>query len=84
MSRSLWKGPYSSLKEQPASNIWCRSSMILPKDIGKSFKIYNGKGWVLRKIAESMVGHKFGEFSFTRKKVIHKINKKKQMSKKRQ
>ena len=33
--------------------------MILPQDIGKEYKIYNGKTWTLRKVMESMVGHKF-------------------------
>ena len=91
MSRSLWKGPFSSLKKSPVSkhfnsnkqDVWCRNSMILPKDIGREFNIYNGKNWILRKITESMVGHKFGEFSLTNKRVVHKINKKRQMSKKK-
>ena len=91
MSRSIWKGPFSSVKkflpyqhtEKKNQNIWCRNSMILPQDIGKEYKIYNGKTWTLRKVMESMVGHKFGEFSSTRKRVVHKINKKRQISKKK-
>lgn len=79
MGRSTWKIPfYSRINKQ---NVWCRSCMVLPQDIGKQYNIYNGKGWVLRKIVESMVGHKFGEFSVTKKKVIHKNSKKRQMSK---
>ena len=91
MSRSIWKGPFSSVKafllnkdkKNKNQNIWCRHSMILPQDIGKEYKIYNGKRWTLRKVVESMVGHKFGEFASTREKVTHKVNKKRQMSRKK-
>ena len=79
MARSTWKTPfYSKIKKE---NVWCRSCMILPKHVGKRYNVHNGKGWILRKIVESMVGHKFGEFSATKKRVIHKNSKKRQMSK---
>ena len=93
MSRSVWKGPFSILKENRSSSlietknslqtVWSRASIILPHNIGKQFKIYNGKGWVLRTVIESMVGQKFGEFSVTKKRVVHKINKKRQVAKKK-
>ena len=95
MSRSIWKGPFSLLKKESQSSsssqkkkqdktilVWSRNSMILPEDIGKEIRIYNGKGWALRKILEEMVGHKFGEFSSTKKKTIHKVNKTRQVRKK--
>lgn len=88
MPRSIWKGPFSSQKTLLAYNqnqeqknnifVWSRNSMILPQYIGKEIKIYNGKSWILRKIVEEMVGHKFGEFCLTKKKTIHKVNKIKQ------
>ena len=93
MSRSVWKGPFSPLKENKSSLfierandpqiVWSRASIILPENIGKQFKIHNGKGWILRSVIESMVGHKFGEFSVTKKRVIHKTNKRRQTSKKK-
>lgn len=100
MSRSVWKGPFSALKEGRSSllntlstsveekisnpkTVWSRASIILPKHIGKRFKIHNGKGWVLRTAIESMVGHKFGEFSTTKKRVAHKLNKKRQVTRKK-
>lgn len=96
MSRSIWKGPFSSLKNENRElsssrkkkqskivAVWSRSSMVLPEHIGKEFKIYNGKSWALRKIVEEMVGHKFGEFSSTKRKTIHKVHKTKQTSRKK-
>ena len=89
MSRSIWKGPFSLLKnknkdflppqkkQNETVTVWSRNSIVLPEHIGKEFKIYNGKNWVLREIVEEMVGHKFGEFAATRKKPIHKSSKKK-------
>ena len=60
--------------------IWSRSAMILPEFIGKKVKVYNGNSWIRRTIVENTVGHKFGEFSYTKKKTIHKLNKTKQIA----
>jgi small subunit ribosomal protein S19 len=54
-----------------------RRSTILKPFIGKDVWIYNGKIYVKRKITENMVGHKFGEFAYTRKKYFFKKSKKK-------
>lgn len=51
--------------------IWSRRSTILPEFVGSSVRIYNGKTFVRCKITEGKVGHKFGEFSFTRKRRPH-------------
>ena len=87
MSRSIWKLPFSeirplSLKTNIKSRVWSRRSTVLPNFVGKSFLIYNGKLFVPLKVSEDMIGHKFGEFAITRKKPIHKLNKKKQATKK--
>ena len=87
MSRSIWKLPFSeipspSFKAELKTKIWSRRSMVLPHFVGESFLIYNGKLFVPLKVSESMIGHKFGEFATTRKKTIHKLNKKKQSTKK--
>ncbi len=55
--------------------------MVLPHFVGKNFLIYNGKIFVPLKVSEEMIGHKFGEFATTRKKPVHKLNKKKQLNK---
>ncbi|KAH9547932.1 hypothetical protein CY35_11G061100 [Sphagnum magellanicum] len=47
--------------------IWSCKYYILPQFVGCYAQIYNGKGFVGLKIIEEMVGHKFGEFAFTRK-----------------
>lgn len=87
MSRSIWKLPFSeirslTLKTNSKPRIWSRRSTVLPNFVGKSFLVYNGKLFIPLKVSEDMIGHKFGEFATTRKKPIHKFNKKKQASKK--
>ena len=90
MSRSLWKGPFSQLntklidiKQKKEVFIWSRTSTVLPSQIGKEYKVYNGKNWIPVKVIEDMVGHKFGEFSSTRGRIVHKLNKRKQSTRKR-
>jgi small subunit ribosomal protein S19 len=74
MSRSKWKGLFTgSNSSKPVKSI-NRSSQInrnlriTPFYLGQTFKIYNGKSFVELQITEGMVGHKFGEFVFTRAK----------------
>lgn len=76
MTRSLWKNPFCEISYQ-TNKIWSRRSIILPKFLGKKVFIYNGKTFIPLKISSEMIGHKFGEFSSTRKKIIHKIKKNK-------
>jgi small subunit ribosomal protein S19 len=49
----------------------CRSMIILPEMVNKSVKIHNGKTFEEIIIQPEMVGHYFGEFSQTRKRVAH-------------
>jgi small subunit ribosomal protein S19 len=92
MSRSIWKLPFSEISSLPLLRqakqkvelklkVWSRRSMVLPHFVGKNFLIYNGKIFVPLKVSEEMIGHKFGEFATTRKKPVHKLNKKKQLNK---
>lgn len=74
MTRSLWKGPFCEI-DIKKMKIWSRRSLILPKFLGYKVLIYNGKIFKALKITENMIGHKFGEFSSTRKTVIHKKSK---------
>lgn len=48
--------------------IWSRQSIILPHLIGKTVYIHNGIRFMPVRIIQEMVGHKYGEFSLTRKK----------------
>lgn len=82
MARSLKKGPYvhpailKHMRRIPAGTrnvikIWSRASMITPEMIGYTFGVHNGKVFIDVKVMEDMVGHRFGEFSPTRKFVKH-------------
>ncbi|MFZ3078036.1 MAG: 30S ribosomal protein S19 [Candidatus Aenigmatarchaeota archaeon] len=48
-----------------------RDMIIVPEMIGLKFGIHNGKEWVTVDIKAEMVGHRLGEFSQTRKRVLH-------------
>lgn len=69
MSRSIWKGPYCSVKDlvKFSKIIKSRNSTILPKFIGNTVSIINGKDNLSIKIKKEMIGKKFGEFHKTRK-----------------
>lgn len=84
MTRSLWKGPFSEIKikktltrqHSSLEKIWSRRSVILPYYLNKKFLVYNGKIFIPVTVNEEMIGHKFGEFSTTRRKPIHKTKNK--------
>jgi small subunit ribosomal protein S19 len=48
-----------------------RDMMVLPEMVGKLIKIYNGKSFIPISIEPEMIGHLFGEFVLTRKRVAH-------------
>ncbi len=48
-----------------------REMIILPEMVGLKFGVYNGKEFVVVEIKPEMIGHRLGEFSQTRKRVIH-------------
>lgn len=81
MSRSKWKGPFLTTRalQDPAKkiNIATRNSDIVPNFVGLSFNIHNGKTFTKLMVTNEMIGHKFGEFTPTRKKFIFKKKKKK-------
>jgi small subunit ribosomal protein S19 len=79
MARSSKKGPFISdrlLKKiskaqsegsKKPIRTWARSSTITPEMVGITFEVHNGKDYLPVLVSESMVGHKLGEFSPTRK-----------------
>lgn len=88
MSRVKWKGPY--VKNKLLNNIknsisvykndiktTSKDSVILPKFVGLTIQVYNGKTFVEVKVVEEMVGHKLGEFVLTRKQYSYKKKKNK-------
>ena len=78
MSRSLKKGPFvdSHLQEKldqlnqegqkKLIKTWSRRSTIVPDMVGHNIAVYNGRKHIPVFITEEMVGHKLGEFAFTR------------------
>jgi len=83
MSRVKWKGPYiknnllkkakdSSLVSKTNIKTISKNSVILPKFVGFTLQVYNGKAFIVVKIINEMVGHKLGEFLTTRKQFFYK------------
>jgi small subunit ribosomal protein S19 len=91
MSRSIWKGFYvnnniiqlakkrkkfSKKDKEKIIKITSRNSTIIDSLVGQKIQIYNGKQFFRKTIRKEMVGHKFGEFAYTRQKYEYKKNKK--------
>lgn|SRR5690606_31296365 len=83
MSRSSKKGPFIDPKllkkvlkaketgDKKVIKTWARRSVISPEMVGMNFDVHNGKYFNRVFVTESMVGHRLGEFSFTRKFTGH-------------
>ncbi|MFZ5365064.1 MAG: 30S ribosomal protein S19 [Patescibacteria group bacterium] len=78
MARSLKKGPYideklmkkiSKLKptDKTVIKTWARYATITPEMVGFTFGVHNGKDHIEVLVEENMVGHKLGEFAFSKK-----------------
>lgn len=79
MSRSVKKGPYIDIKlmekvhkalesgNRKPIKTWARASTITPEMVGLTIAVHNGKKHEEVLIEESMIGHRLGEFSLTRK-----------------
>lgn len=48
-----------------------RDMIILPEMVGLNLEIHNGKSFEKVEVIPEMLGHYFGEYSFTRKRVSH-------------
>ncbi|MCK5583579.1 MAG: 30S ribosomal protein S19 [Elusimicrobiales bacterium] len=77
MSRSSKKGPFVDIKllakvqkmnpeEKKIIKTWSRACTIVPEFIGHTFAVHNGRKFLPVYVTDRMVGHKLGEFSFTR------------------
>ena len=86
MNRVKWKGPYiennllrkvknSTLVFKNNIKTISKNSIILPKFIGITLRVYNGKAFIIVKVIDEMVGHKLGEFVSTRKQFSYKKKK---------
>ena len=78
MGRSTKKGPFADThllnkiedmnkrNEKKVLRTWSRRSTIHPEMVGHTIAVHNGRKFIPVYITENMVGHKLGEFSFTR------------------
>ncbi len=78
MSRSTKKGPFvhpqlwkkvltnQSVERREILRTWSRASTILPEMVGMTIAVHDGRRHVPVLCTENMVGHKLGEFAFTR------------------
>lgn len=88
MSRSIKKGPFvhqglmkqienmNEKGEKKVIKTWSRSSTIFPEMIGHTIAVHDGRKHIPVYISEDMVGHKLGEFAFTRTYRGHASEKK--------
>ena len=56
----------NSRNEKKVVRTWSRRSTVVPEMVGHTIAVHNGKKFIPVYITENMVGHKLGEFSFTR------------------
>jgi len=85
MARSLKKGPFidghllkkieemNQKQDKKVVRTWSRRSTISPEMVGHTVAVHNGKKFIPVYITENMVGHKLGEFSFTRQFKGHSV-----------
>ena len=52
--------------EKKVVKTWARACTITPEFVGHTFAVHNGRKFLPIYISEQMVGHKLGEFAFTR------------------
>ena len=78
MARSTKKGPFidghllkkvedmNNRNEKKVLRTWSRRSTVTPEMVGHTLAVHNGRKFIPVYLTENMVGHKLGEFSFTR------------------
>ena len=76
--RSTKKGPFidehliskvndmNQRNDKKVLRTWSRRSTIVPEMLGHTIAVHNGKKFIPVYVTENMIGHKLGEFSFTR------------------
>jgi len=63
----------NSRNEKKVLRTWSRRSTIIPEFVGHTIAVHNGKKFIPVYVTENMVGHKLGEFSFTRQFKAHSM-----------
>jgi small subunit ribosomal protein S19 len=59
--------------EKKVLRTWSRRSTIIPEMVGHTIAVHNGRKFIPVYVTENMVGHKLGEFSFTRQFKGHSV-----------
>lgn len=77
MSRSTYKGLFINKNLVENTNkykikIFHKKLTIIPEYVDKNVFVYNGIKFIFLKIKQEMIGYKFGEFIYTKKKNIFK------------
>ena len=85
MPRSTKKGPFidshlmvkiegmNRANEKKVIRTWSRRSTVHPDMVGHTIAVHNGKKFIPVYVTENMVGHKLGEFIFTRQFKGHSV-----------
>jgi len=85
MARSTKKGPFiddhlmkrietmNKANDKKVVRTWSRRSTVHPDMVGHTIAVHNGKKFIPVYVTENMVGHKLGEFSFTRTFKAHSM-----------
>jgi len=73
MTRSIWKGLFFNSEilqsKKKTYMIRNRNNFLFPMHFHKLIHIYNGKQFIpIRFNKDGIIGHKLGEFSYTKKK----------------
>src|SRR5579864_1788010 len=63
----------NSRNEKKVLRTWSRRSTVIPEFVGHTIAVHNGKKFIPVYVTENMVGHKLGEFSFTRQFKAHSM-----------
>ena len=58
-------------EEEKPIRTHCREMIILPEMVGLKFAVHNGKEFCVFEVKPEMIGHRLGEFSQTRKRIVH-------------
>ena len=57
-------------------NVFCRNSLLVPKALNTSILVHNGKSFLKVRVSANIIGHKLGDFSFSRQSYFFKKGKK--------
>ena len=61
----------SSISQKKRIKTHLRDIVVVPRMVGMSINVHNGKTFKEVKVTHQMIGHRLGEFSLTRAKVSH-------------